>query len=328
MTQIKLTNLQKQLCQILQQGLPICQRPYAQIARSISISEDQAVTTTAELLKKGLIKQIRPFINHRTLGLESTLVTASIKPEILNQAADTINRLNGVSHNYLRNHNFNLWFTLQAPSQTEIVEILTRLQTQFETTFHSLPVKTPFKLNVRFPVAPGLAPDKIPDNNHTPITEIQILTDYEKNLINNIQTPLEPIPQPFDFLKEKGFNLEIALPALQTLTEKGVIKRIAAVLDYRKLGFRANVMFVCQTPPPLTRNAGKYLAALDSVSHCYERKTFENFPYNLYAMMHRQNFADIQHDIEQFTAETGIIDYLLLETVKELKKSPVIHELT
>ncbi len=103
----------------------------------------------------------------------------------------------------------------------------------------------------------------------------------------------------------------------------GVIRRIAAVMDQRKLGYAVNVMFAAEVSPGHISEAGRRLARFRTVSHCYERETFPGWPYNLFAMMHARADAQIQRVIGMFVEESGVRAHTLLPTKSELKKQPV-----
>jgi DNA-binding Lrp family transcriptional regulator len=118
------------------------------------------------------------------------------------------------------------------------------------------------------------------------------------------------------------------MEVLRVITEliaKGVIRRIAGVVDHRKLGFVANALFAGQVPKNKVIEVGKKLSRLRIVSHCYERKTFEGWPYNLFAMMHGKSMGQIQDVVDRFTRTEGIKSFQLLPTISELKKQTIKH---
>jgi DNA-binding Lrp family transcriptional regulator len=116
------------------------------------------------------------------------------------------------------------------------------------------------------------------------------------------------------------------LRIIQGLIDKGVVRRIAAIVDHRKLGFVVNVLFCSQVPEGRIIEAGEALARFGMVSHCYERKAVENWPYNLYAMMHGKSMGEIQHLINKFTEAERIDSFELLPTAAELKKEQVKYK--
>jgi len=316
-----LKKLQRQLCSRLQDGLPICSRPFAEIAKAINSTENEVLRQISELKKTGVIRRISALINYRAVGMTGTLVTAHIADENIQEVAGAVNSLPNVSHNYLRNHYYNLWFTLQADSVEQIDLTISNLAGRFGTDFHSLPARRTFKLNVRFDTD---GPEsEFSDVEEIPQTKAVELTENEKLILRQLQNPLEPIAEPFDFLHSENLKKEDALRIIRGLIDKGVIRRIAAVLDHHKLGFVANVLFACKVEPDKIVQAGTKLARLAIVSHCYQRKGFENWPYNLFAMIHAKSMGEIQSVIDKFSKTEKIDSFELLPTAAELKKQAV-----
>jgi DNA-binding Lrp family transcriptional regulator len=318
---LRLTKLQKQLCSILQDGLPICQRPFDDIAKFMGTTEQIVFQQIATLKQAGVIRRLGALINYRTLGFSSTLVAAHIPQENLPEVTAAVNSLENVSHNYLRTHYYNLWFTLQTASPEEANIVLAKLSARFGLDFHSLPVERIFKLDVRFdPDNQNELPDSTPQ---VPTYEIVHLNENEKLLLTKLQDDLQVIARPFDFLCSKDLAIEDTLRILTKLIDKGVIRRIAAVVDHHKLGFVANVLFVAKVSPDRIVKAGNALAHFGIVSHCYQRRSFENWPYNLFAMMHSRSMGEIQRTIDKFTQSQKIDSFELLPTAAELKKQPI-----
>ncbi len=148
-----LSAFDKRLCNELQIGLPIAERPFAIIARILKSNEAKVLKRTRALVKLGVIRRLGVSINWRAIGKASTLVAAHIEQEDLKKVISAVNKLKGVSHNYLREHHYNLWFTLRADSQKDIETILKKLSKRFGAAFNSLPVVRVFKLDARFDAA-------------------------------------------------------------------------------------------------------------------------------------------------------------------------------
>ena len=322
---LRLTKLQKQLCNELQKGLPICPRPFAEIAKHLNCDEKKVLQQTRRLKNAGVIRQLRALINHRALGIVSTLVAAHIPQESLQEVAEAVNSLDKVSHNYLREHYYNLWFTLQAQTAEQIDVALSNLSGRFGIDFHSLPVKRIFKLAVCFD-AESRERVLLQDIERIPERQRIELTRNQKLTLSKLQDVLAITSEPFAFLCGGGLGTDDLLTIITELIDRGVIRRIAAVLDHRKLGFVANVMFTAEVPQDRIVQAGESLARSGIVSHCYERKTFENWPYNLFAMMHGRTMGRIQHVISKFIEAEKIHSFQLLPTAAELKKQPVKHK--
>ncbi|MBN1392834.1 MAG: hypothetical protein JW947_08540 [Sedimentisphaerales bacterium] len=319
---LQLTKLQKQLCNALQDGLPICRKPYADLAEFLGNDEKTILQETIKLKEAGVIRRIYAIINCRAIGLTSTLVAAHIPEESLQEVTEAVNGLENISHNYLRTHHYNLWFTLQAKSHEQIDAAISKLSGRFGIDFYSLPIKRVFKLDVRFDAEGG---GQLNNSGPIPKNEKAELSEVEKQILAKLENELEVISEPFDFLCSNELKIEEVLRIIQVLIDKGGIRRIAAIVDQRKLGFAANVLFCCKVPQSRIVEAGEALARFGAVSHCYERKPVENWPYNLYAMMHSRSMGGIQHVINKFTESEKIDSFELLPTEAELKKKPVRH---
>ena len=320
---MQLTKLQKQLCNVLQEGLPICPKPYDDLAKYLNNNEETILQEIRELKELGVIRRICALINSRALGMTSTLVAAHIPEENLQEVAEAVNSLENVSHNYLREHYYNLWFTLQAESPKQIEVTVSNLSGRFGIDLYNLPIERVFKLDVRFDVE---GEEQLAgDIEQIPKSEAVKLNKTEKQILWKLEDDLDVISEPFDFLCSKGLEMKGVLRIIQGLIDKGVIRRIAAIVDHRKLGFVANILFCSEVPQNRIVEAGEALARFGAVSHCYERKTVEDWPYNLFAMMHGKSMGEIQHVINKFTESEKIDSFELLPTAAELKKQPVKH---
>ena len=319
-----LTDFQKQLCNRLQRGLPVCSQPYAEIAKALDSHEADVLEQTSALKATGIVRRIAAVVNHRALGFSSTLVTAHVPTEPLPLVTEAVNALPGVSHNYLRHHRFNLWFTLQEKSAAQVQATLLGLQAKFGIDFHSLPVTKIFKLDVRFDAESddGVL---LQDVERVPRAEAVVLTDAHRQVLTALQGGLEVASRPFEKVRPEGMTESDLFARLTELIESGVIRRIAGVLNHHKLGFAANVMFAGQVDPEHVVEAGRWLAHSGTVSHCYERQVFEGWPYNLFAMLHGRTMAQIQHTLDHFSATGHVREFELLPTQAELKKQPVRH---
>lgn len=324
---MRLTKLQKRLCNALQTGLPICARPFAEIAKKLNTNEKKILQQAQNLKRRGLIRRIGALVNYRALGMTSTLVAAHVPGGKLRGVAETVNSLENVSHNYLRDHYYNLWFTLQARTTGQIDSILSELSEQFGIAFHSLPVKRVFKLEVYFDAESGgqalLSVSRGRQGAGVPKDKVVKLRESEKLILSKLQDGLKVTAEPFVFLLASSMTNEDVLRVITGLIDKGAIHRIGAVVNHRKLGFIANVLFGSEVPRSRVVSVGRELARLAIVSHCYERKVFRGWPYNLFAMMHGRTVNQIRDVINKFTKDFGIESFQLLPTADELKKQPI-----
>ena len=322
-----LSAFEKRLCNILQDGLPVRRRPYAEVAKRLRVGEEKVLEGTRRLVKRGVIRRIGAVINWRAIGKASTLITACVAEGKLKKVVSAVNRLEGVSHNYLRRHHFNLWFTLRADSQSEITATLKKLSKRFNTAFYSLPVKRTFKLDVRFDAQSGgrgllgvSGTGPLPKACRGREDGIRTISKIDEQILEGLQRGLKIVKRPFDFISEDEFEIYDGLLHIEEMMAEGVISRLGAIVNHHKLGFVANAMFVCKANGTRAVEIGGKLAALGIVSHCYQRKPFASWPYNLYAMMHGRSQADIRRVVEKFVKLEGLGKWELLATVERMKK--------
>jgi len=325
---VRLTDFQKRLCNVLQEDLPICRKPFDDLAKYLGTDEKTLLREIEQLKQQGVIRRISAFINYRTLGRVSTLVAAHVPADSLNAVAEAVNALENVSHNYLRQHHYNMWFTLQAPNTRKIDLTLSDLSGRFGIDFHSLPVERFFKLDVRFDALDesSAAAGFLENINQPSGGETVELNENQKRVCLGLQDELRLTSEPFAFMCGDDLGHEDVLRIIKELIDRGVVRRIAAVVNHRKLGFTANVMFAVEVPQVRIVDAGEKLARFGIVSHCYERKTFEGWPYNLFAMMHGRSMGEIQHVVNRFAESEKTDSFELLPTAKELKKQPVKYD--
>jgi DNA-binding Lrp family transcriptional regulator len=140
--------------------------------------------------------------------------------------------------------------------------------------------------------------------------------------VRALQCDLPLVERPFAALAAAHGLAEDELLALaRQLQEEKVIRRYGATVKHRRLGYAANGMSVWRVPADRADELGAALAARREVSHCYTRPAFPGFPYNLYAMIHGKDRAAVEAVAAQVAAATGVGEYHILYSVRELKKS-------
>lgn len=146
--------IDSQLLNIIQKDFPIDSKPFEIIANIMNITEDEVLSRIRKLKKEGIIRRLGGIFDSKKLGYVSTLCAVKVQPQKIEEAAAFINTFNEVTHNYLRDNEFNIWFTLIAYSQERIQEILERIQGKFsDCIIINLPSKNLFKINVNLNVS-------------------------------------------------------------------------------------------------------------------------------------------------------------------------------
>lgn len=148
-----LNDLDRAILNEIQSHFPIESRPYAEVGRRVGASEAEVLARVAAMAEAGIIRRLGANFTSRKLGYTSTLVAARVAPEKLDHFVAVVNRYPGVTHNYLRRHRFNVWFTLIAESEERLNEILAEISAAAEVEeILSLPAQEVFKIKVDFPV--------------------------------------------------------------------------------------------------------------------------------------------------------------------------------
>lgn len=322
----ELSELDKRLLNLIQGDFPLVERPYAFLAERVEATEAEVLEQIAALKKSRIIRQINAIFDTRALGYESSLVAAKYRPEQLHQGALIVNQHPGVSHNYERDHAFNLWYTVAVPPGSDLQAHVDALHERSgaEVT-RLLPTLRLFKIGVDLDMAGARALDARGTPEYTDEMRRQAqatpLAPADIALIRELQEDLPVAPEPF---APAAARLGVTVPELidhaGRLQASGHLRRYAAILYHRKAGFRANGMAVWKVPVDDVPRIGPMMAQFRAVSHCYQRPVYPDWPYNLFAMIHAHTADECQAIIDAIQAATGIDEYTVLYSTTEYKK--------
>ncbi len=146
----------KELLGLIQSGFPICSRPYAALGESLGLTENECLERVRDLKRRGIVRRIGANFSSAGLGYVSTLCAASVPDERLDEFVGEVNAIAGVTHNYLRRHRYNVWFTCIGPSRENIQRELDAITANTGVAILNLPAARVFKIRVDFPMdAPG-----------------------------------------------------------------------------------------------------------------------------------------------------------------------------
>lgn len=146
----ELGRLDRQLLDLLQNRFPIKATPYLEMAQELGVSEDEVISRVHYLKQQGIVRRIGAVLDARMMGYHSTLVACQVEPHDLEQVAAAVSALPGVTHNYQRDHRYNLWFTLTAPSAKELTQLLQDLEQQTKVKMVAMPAARLYKIDARF----------------------------------------------------------------------------------------------------------------------------------------------------------------------------------
>jgi siroheme decarboxylase len=308
---IPLDETDKRLMNLLQSSFPLDPEPFALVAGEAELELDDIPARTQRLLDGRIIREITPIFDTRALGYESMLVAAKVDSEHPQRAAQVVNAHPGVSHNYLRTHDFNLWFTIATPPDSKLglrgtIDAL--MEETGAESMRELPTLTLFKINMNLEMEKGTealaaAVEAAPPRELEP----QPYDADDIALIKTLQGPMEAIARPYDAAaQELGITTEELLDRLRTMVDRKILRRVAAILYHRRAGFSANGMGVWKVPEDQIMEVGGRMASFRGISHCYQRPTYEDWPYSVFTMAHGRSKEECDAVLDAIAAECGM----------------------
>lgn len=312
----------RRLLNAIQKDFPLVARPFAAIGERFGMSEEDILTRVRRLKEAGIIRQISAIFDSRRLGYSSTLVAMDVPEEHVDESAKRISEHPGVSHNYKRDHPFNLWFTLTLPPDTDLEAEVARLSERAKgQRVRILPALRLFKIGVELDLEQGTnAAERRQPSKEPP----QSFTEEDLSYIRVLQQdiPLEPLP--FRGWSESlGVSEDDLFARARDFEDSGVMRRFAAVLRHQKAGFTANGMICWRIPEEQLPDLGYRLASYPQVSHCYQRPVYPDWPYSVFSMVHALNRDQCEELAHKISEDIGISDYTILYSTKEYKKERV-----
>jgi glutamate-1-semialdehyde 2,1-aminomutase len=315
----------RRLLNLLQRDFPLNARPFAAIGQTLGLPEEEVLARVRRLKgpERGrLIRQISAIFDTTALGYKSTLVAMQIPQDEVDRAAAAINRHPGVSHNYQRDHAWNLWFTMAVPAEEDMETTVEALVAQAGGYPHRLfPALRVFKIGVQLDMEGAGDVPRAASPQGSPLAPCPAPNTRDRGFIRELQEDIEIIRQPFARLAERlAVSQEDVLAWLQEAKAAGWLRRFAAILSQRQAGYVANGMVVWRVPEDSIEKVAAVAAALPQVSHCYQRPTYPDWPYNLFTMIHAKSKEDCRAIAGKIAQATGVSDYVILFSTKEYKK--------
>ena len=318
--------LDKEILNEIQWIFPLVSKPYHEIAKKFDISTDVVKKRLTNLKQTGILRQLSAIFDTRRLGYKSSLVALEIEPDKLDYVAHQINRHPGVSHNYERNHQFNLWFTLAVPPGFDLkteVDKFSKLAGIKKTRL--LPTIQLFKIGVKLDMIDEKKHEVKPTEEKKKINNVKFVpTEKDKEFIRELQKDLEIVDRPFLNTAQKlGITEEELFQKLKHYEDIGVMRRFAAILRHRDAGFIANGMIVWKVPDDRITEVGETLGSFPQVSHCYQRPVYNDWPYNVFSMIHCKSKDEAKNMAKEIQKVIHVDEYNILFSAREFKKTRV-----
>jgi len=318
--------MDKEILNEIQWTFPLVTRPYSDIARKFQISDEELMQRMRTLKEAGIVRQLSAIFDTRRLGYKSALVAMAIDADKLDTIANQVNKHPGVSHNYERNHEYNLWFTLAVPPGSDLKSEIDKFsKLQGINKVRMLPTIKLFKIGVKLEMVDEKKAEVKPVEEKKKIREVKfVATEEDKKYIRELQKDLEITERPFlKAAQNLGITEEQLLEKAKYYEEIGVMRRFAAILRHREAGFLANGMIVWKVPEERIEQVGAQLGAFPQVSHCYQRPVYPDWPYNVFSMVHCKSNEDAQNIAREIQDQIDVHDYKILFSSREFKKTRV-----
>ena len=327
---VALDDLDRRLLNLMQGSFPIAPRPYRHVASLAEVSAQEVMSRVQRLLDKRIIRQVTPIFDTRALGYSSMLVAAKVDPEHPHRAAAVINEHPGVSHNYLRNHDFNLWFTIATEPDSVLglegtLDVLAR--DAGAESVRQLPTLKLFKIRMDLEMEGDTEALAAAVQATEPIElERQPYDELDIAVIRALQGNMSVVDEPYaQAAAELAMGQDAFLEHLSGMQERGLLRRVAAILYHRRAGFSANGMGVWKVPEEQIPDIGRRMASVRGISHCYQRPTYEDWPYSVFTMAHGRSKDECDAVLDAIAEQTGIHERATLYSSTEFKKIRLLY---
>ncbi|MBI3049758.1 MAG: hypothetical protein HYY76_15745 [Acidobacteria bacterium] len=303
----------------VQDGVPLCAHPFDELGRRLELQSSDVLGQLRTWSAEGKLREISAVLEGSLLGYESALCAAAVPEQDLLRVIDVVNAHPTVTHNYLRDHPYNLWFTIAVPQAMGLDETLARLERSADARFFPARRTRTYKVGVNFDL---LAGENSTTAQDLPDLAPLDLSARQERFFRALQTPLPLAERPFAALADLAECREEELLEFARWHLGGAIRRYVATFRQRRLGVRGNAMVVWNVSGSgeALDEAGRRLARAPQVSHCYARESLPGFPYTLYSMVHGPDDASCRDLVVRLASIVGTDDYAVLVTKRELKK--------
>lgn len=298
-----LSELEFTLLNAFQRDFPLRTRPFANIAKRIGTDETTVISILQRLRSRGMITRVGPVFRANTIGA-SALATMAAAPERMEEVAARINAFPEVNHNYEREHHFNLWFVVTAPSAQRLQAVMKEIEEACDSgPVLALPMESEYHIDLGFDLASTAGTRPAETTRNEPRASMT-LTGAEQALVAALQSGLPLVARPFAAL---GVPEMEALSTISRWLEEGVIKRFGVIVRHHELGYTANAMSVWDVPDDVVDEIGQRMAMCGDITLCYRRRRhLPEWRYNLFCMVHGKDREDVMARVEKISASCGL----------------------
>jgi len=319
-----LDRIDQELLNLVQVEFPVVPAPFATLGETLGVSEVEVIERLGALKKNKIIRQISAIFDTRALGYRSSLIASRAPIDHVDEVAAVMSDHPGVSHNYRRDHEFNIWWTIAVPPTSSLEEHVDAVhtlagaeQTRLMQTIRMFKIGVDLDMTGKRPMD---AKTTLPAYKASAKAG-EALDAHEIAVLRELQEDIALEPAPFVGMAERiGTTSDDVISTYRRFVDDGRCRRFAAVLHHRQAGFVANAMSVWKVPEDRIDDVGMQMAGFAAVSHCYQRPTYPDWPYNLFGMLHGRTKGDCEEAADAISRETGVSEHAMLYSTKEYKK--------
>lgn len=297
-----------QLIDRLHGGLPLCDRPFAELAQSLGLSEDDLIERLDGLLASGLLSRFGPLFQIERAGGLFVLAALAVPEPRFEAVAALVNARPEVAHNYRREHALNMWFVVATEHAADAQRVLDEIEAEIGLPVLAFPKEREYFVELRLPVdGEPLMPSARSALPPTRPTPSKPLDEFDRALIAATQGGLPLVARPYEAVAAMlGVPGLAVRDRLTHMLREGLVRRIGAVPNHYRLGFTANGMTVWDVDDAQVDALGERIGALPGVSHCYRRpRRLPQWRYNLFAMLHGKGREAVEQQAQQIRALLG-----------------------
>ncbi|PXF51215.1 MAG: hypothetical protein C4B55_02075 [Candidatus Methanophagaceae archaeon] len=349
---VRLDKRDKELLQLLQDNFPVEKRPWAVVGERLGLGEDEVLSSVQRLSAAGVIRKLRTILDAKKVGAcSSTLLAMRVPAERLDEVVGVVNEYLCVTHNYRREHDYNLWFTVTTCGGKDLertVEEIKRRTGVPDADTLDLPTTRVFKIDVRFRFTDAVTDaeqreKKAEEEQREKKAEEErkekvkpVVKGSEKNekkkkidqtILRSTQDGVPLVKEPFaEVAEEAEVSQEEVVARLKKLVSTGVVKRLGVSVNQRRVGIVANAVVAWKVPAERVESVGTLLSGFTEITHCYERATVPGkWEHNLFTVIHGYDRASVEATAKRLSDAVGISEYLVLFSGEQFKRTSVMH---
>jgi DNA-binding Lrp family transcriptional regulator len=289
-----------------QRGFPLVPQPYAAIGRELGMPEVEVIDRLHRLRTAGVLARVGATVRPNAAGA-STLAAVSVVAQRVEEVAAMVSAEPTVTHNYEREHAFNLWFVVTAADLAGVAATLDRIRSKARLDIMELPLLRSYFIDLGFRLCAG---GQGPRRTQSAGLDSPVASDDDRRLLRAIEDGLPLTQLPYRRVATAlRMTQNGVLRRLARMLDAGVINRLGLIVRHHELGIAANAMAVWDVSDEAIDAAGERVAAFPFVTLCYRRQRHPpEWPYNLFCMVHGRDRATTLRQVSEIGAGAGLAD--------------------